>query len=273
VGANFLIVGQNSFLAGRFRALTTTNGTCRFVSHQYLDASTPDDFRSFDCIVNFACDPDYRSGQYSEIRDFDVRLAEAVRGAGAHYIMLSSRAVYSPDVALRASESSVATGNHTAYGRNKLKTECTLQTVLGDRLTILRMANIIGYELDGGRRTFMALALNRLKSKGQIRLDISPEVRRDFLPDCTFVRALDRVLQEPCGGLLNVGSGQAIRVGDIASWLIEGYGAGNLVVSDHRVHDEFVLNVQRLSSRYGIHSTRENVEDYCRKIGSRLRLS
>jgi dTDP-4-dehydrorhamnose reductase len=269
--ARYLVVGRNSFLAGRFRALGEVAQDCDFVTHREAEAAAPSDLRSFDCVVNFAIDPGYRRERYAKECDFDLKLAELVQATGARYVMASTRAVYSAAVAMGAKETGPATGNETPYGRNKLETERRLTALLGGRLTVLRIANIIGDEFGSGRRTFMSLALESLKSKNQIRLDIAPDVRRDFLPDTHFVRVLDAVLREPCGGLLNVGSGLAVRVGDIADWLIEGYGAGEVVVSDQRLHDVFVLDVGRLRSTYRIECTHDAIADHCRAIGRQLR--
>ena len=269
--AKFLVVGRNSFLASRFRTLSDVTSDCDFITHREAADATPDDFRAFDAIVNFALDPAYRSKPYSEDRDFDLALAEAALPGTANYIMLSSRAAYARDHAMGARETDPATGNETTYGCNKLETERRLTERLGERLTVLRIANIIGDEFGSGRRTFMGLALERLKSKDEILLDISPDVRRDFLPDGLFVRVLDASLQRPCGSVLNVGSGQAVRVGNIADWLIEGYGSGRVEVSDHRRHDEFVLDVGRLRSIYGIDCSPADIKAHCQWIGRQLR--
>jgi UDP-glucose 4-epimerase len=268
---SILVVGRNSFLAERFRALSAVGGQCTFLTHQEAGAGAASDLSSADCIVNFAIDPAYRSGAYSEAHDFDLKLARTARSADARYLMLSTRAVYPRANAMGAKESDPAGGNETPYGRNKAETEHRLAEILGDRLTVLRIANIIGNEFGSGRRTFMSLALERLKSRNEILLDISPEVRRDFLPDTGFVRVLDAVLLNPCGGILNVGSGQAVRVGEIADWLIEGYGSGRVTVSDHRLHDEFVLDVERLRATYGFDFTRDDIRDHCLWIGRELR--
>lgn len=269
--AKFLVVGRNSFLASRFRALSEITSDCEFITHREAADATPYDFRSFDAIVNFALDPAYRRGPYAEDRDVDLALADKALPGMARYIMLSSRAVYARDHAVGAKEADPATGNETPYGRNKMETERRLADRLGERLTVLRIANIIGDEFGSGRRTFMGLALERLKSKGEILLDISPDVRRDFLPDGLFVQVLDAAVQEPCGGPLNVGSGQAVRVGDIADRLIEGYGSGRVEVSDHRTHDEFVLDVGRLRSIYGIDCSPADIKAHCLWIGRHLR--
>ena len=186
--------------------------------------------------------------------------------------MLSSRAVYSPEVAMGANETTTAVGANI-HGRNKKITENNLKRLLENRLTILRISNVIGNEFGTGRRTFMSLALERLKSRQEISLDIDPGVRRDFLPDYQLVAILDAVLRIFPGGTINVGSGIPTAVGDVANWLIEGYGVGRVVVTDNRIHDEFVLNVDRLHSIHGIVTSREEIARHCRSIGAQLRAS
>ncbi|MCZ6862426.1 MAG: NAD(P)-dependent oxidoreductase [Alphaproteobacteria bacterium] len=265
-----LVVGRNSFLARRFAALSEFAEDCRLVSHR--EAFKPLVFNDIDCVINFARHPDYSGRPYGEKRDFDVQLARKLLDANVRYVMLSSRAVYSPEVAMGADEATMAVGANT-YGRNKAITENNLRKLFQDRLTVLRISNVMGNEFGAGRPTFMSLALDRLKSRQEIRLDIDPSVRRDFLPDYKLVATLDAVLREPAGGTINVGSGIPTPVGDIANWLIEGYGGGRTVVTDNRIFDEFVLNVDRLRSIHGITTTSEEIASHCRSIGAQLRPS
>ena len=135
----------------------------------------------------------------------------------------------------------------------------------------MRIGNVIGDEQGTGRSTFMAQTLDRLVAHKEIVLDISAEVRRDFLPDHRFVRILEAVCEDPPPGPMNVGSGLPIPVGSVAHWIIEGYGEGALRVTDHRRHDEFRLDVGKLRARYGFGVDETEIADHCRTIGARLR--
>ena len=96
--------------------------------------------------------------------------------------MLSSRKVYAPG-ALPLAETA-ATGPTDAYGRQKLATETALRQLLGERLTVLRLANIFGYERErpGARPSLRPRARPPGRREGRIRYAMSPFVERDFLP-------------------------------------------------------------------------------------------
>ena len=83
-------------------------------------------------------------------------------------------------------------------------------------------------------------------------------------------RLLTRIAAAPPGGILNVGSGIALPTGRLALWLLEGYGRGELVIASPRERDAFVLDVGRLTRRYGSPCTYDELRDACLELGRRL---
>jgi UDP-glucose 4-epimerase len=262
-----LVVGRHSFLARHFLALLPEEDRVRAVDHHEIDR--PDLLDDIDCVLNFARHPLAASADYRpEAMDPDLRLARRVGDRPVRYVMLSSRKVYAPAAAPLAETS--PSGPTDAYGRNKLAAEEALHAALGERLTVLRLANIFGYEREPGRRTFLAILLDRLLREGQIRYDMSPFVERDFLPVEDCARLLAQVAAEPPGGVLNVGSGIGLPTGRLALWIIEGFGRGELVIETPRENDGFVLDIARLRSRYGAPCTLEQLRARCLALGRRL---
>jgi UDP-glucose 4-epimerase len=155
------------------------------------------------------------------------------------------------------------------YGCNKLATEQVVCEILGDRCTVLRIANI--FDLEPGRHTFFGIALGTLKREGKIVLDVNPFVRRDFLHIEDFAMMLLRVLANAPGGILNIGSGHATEIGRIALWLIEGFGEGELIVLSPAARDNFELDVSRFASLFGRVKPVMDIQDRCIEIGRRLR--
>jgi dTDP-4-dehydrorhamnose reductase/UDP-glucose 4-epimerase len=200
--------------------------------------------------------------------DPDLRLAERVAGRDIDYMMLSSRKVYGPSA--RPLAETARTAAQDLYGRQKLAVEQALQARLGPRLTILRLANVFGYERGPARRTFMSQLLDRLAQEGRIRFDMSPFTPRDFLPVEACARVLARIVAAPPGGVLNVGSGIALPTGRVALWVLEGYGRGELVIERPQENDDFVLDVRRLRSLYGPPCTYDELRESCLQLGRRL---
>ena len=264
-----LLVGRNSFLARSYLASLPKSDLGRLVVVGHGAIERSDLFEGIGCIVNFARHPLAASDGYDIDRmDVDLRLARRIAKREIAYVMLSSRKVYAPSG--EPLSEAAATHPSDAYGRYKLAVEHALRDLLGDRLTVLRLANIFGYELIPGRRTFAAMLLDRLAREGRIHYDMSPFVERDFLPATSFARILAAILEAPPGGCLNVGSGIALPTGRLALWILEGFGRGELVIESIEERDAFVLDVGRLKTLYGDPCSYADLREACIGVGRRL---
>jgi dTDP-4-dehydrorhamnose reductase/UDP-glucose 4-epimerase len=261
-----LIVGRRSFLAGHVLSALPAARVC-VVGHDEIGRA--DLLEGVACVVNFARHPLLGSAGYRpEAMDPDLRLARRLGERRVAYVMLSSRKVYAPGAGPLAE--SAPTGPSDAYGRAKLAAETRLRQLLGERLTILRLANVFGYERTPGRASFLARLLDRLAGEGEIHYDMSPFVARDFLPVEAFARLLAGIAAAPPGGVLNVGSGIGLPTGRLALWILEGFGRGRLVIDAPREHDAFVLDVTRLRGLHGEPCTLEEIRARAVAIGRRL---
>jgi UDP-glucose 4-epimerase len=260
-----LVVGAGSFIARHFLAASAE--PVRAVGHDAIE--NPDLLGGVGRVISFARHPLLGSDDYRpETMDPDVRLAERVAGRGIDYVMLSSRKVYGPS-ARRLAETD-PTAPQEGYGRHKLAAERALRVRLGPRLTILRLANVFGYERGPARRTFLSQLLDSLAAESRIRFDMSPFTARDFLPVEACARVLARIVAAPPGGVLNVGSGIALPTGRLALSVLEGYGRGELVIERPEEHDAFVLDVAELTRRYDPPCTWEELREACLELGRRL---
>jgi UDP-glucose 4-epimerase len=262
VPGSILLVGRHSFLAQH--ALGALDpAEVRAVG--YAEIGRPDLLDGIGCVVNFCRDPIVdQSGKCGT----DFRLADRIGDRDIAYVMLSTRKVYTPRVAPLSENS--PTGPIDPYGRHKLATEAALRARLGERLTVLRLANVFGYERAAGRRTFVALLLDRLAREGRIHYTISPFVERDFLPVEAFARLLASVVRAPPGGIINVGSGIGLPAGRVALWILEGLGRGELVIESTVETDGFVLDITRLEGLYGRPCSLADLRNACLAIGRRL---
>jgi dTDP-4-dehydrorhamnose reductase/UDP-glucose 4-epimerase len=260
-----LLVGASSLLGKALLAESQDAVSITGVSHTAFETVDPG---AYDVVINMAYDPRYMRDAYETNIDFDRKVAEATARSGAHFVMLSTRRVYGPNQAIPVSEDALAQPVD-AYGRNKLRTEGEIRALLGERCTILRLANVFGFE--PGRHTFLGIALNNLRRTGRIVLDANPFVKKDFLPLPDCAAALLSVLALKPGGTFNLGYGTATETGRIAMWLIEGFGRGELVVSSAGERDSFLLDSSRLKALVALPEPRTSIRAYCVKIGEQLR--
>jgi dTDP-4-dehydrorhamnose reductase/UDP-glucose 4-epimerase len=261
-----LVVGCHSFLAEH--ALQALD-PAEVVAVGHDQTLRPDLLDGIGCVVSFCRHPMVAGEAYRpDEMDVDLRLACRIGGRDIAYVMLSSRKVYAPG--REALSETSPTGPGDAYGRNKLAVERALRDLLGERLTVLRLANVFGYERVPGRRTFVAMSLDRLAREGRIHYAMNPFVERDFLPVTAFARVLARILRPPPGGILNVGSGIGLPIGRLALWILEGFGRGALVIESTEERDAFVLDIARLAGLYGQPSSLADLREACLAIGRRL---
>ena len=165
-----VVVGKNSFLANHIVGLES----CRdwlFLTHQEALKSN-DWIEKSDLVINFAFAPELMVDDYDPMLDIDTILAEKIEHKKSiHYIMLSTRTVYGHSIyENHILKESQIPKPFTAYGQSKLKIEQSLIDILGNkRLTILRLANIFGYE--PARHTFFGRALKTLKEEKKIKTE------------------------------------------------------------------------------------------------------
>jgi UDP-glucose 4-epimerase len=226
-----------------------------------------------DCpvIVNFCRHPELDQRPIAVEELPEVRLAMQIANSKCHLIQLSSRRVYAPSQSAGSLSEVSELGPTTMNGANKLAGERAIAELLDERLTILRLANVFGLELQSGRRTFMARLLAGLKNDRRVTFDVSLSTARDFLPDRSFARILQRIISNPMPGVFNLGSGIATPIGDIAAWTISGFGDGSIVCTDDEERDAFVLDVGSLVSQYGPTCIIDEIKEYCHLVGAMAR--
>ena len=264
--AETIVVGRSSLLAREFEA-RHADVVLRVVGHAEAgDATAYEGARS---VVNFALAPGLETLPYDPALDIDLRIARLAARRGIHYLMISSRRVYAADAQWNAVESQPAPGMD-AYGRNKARIEGELRSLLGDRLTVLRPGNVIGYEPLAGRRRFGAYLQQQLLAQGRIHLTVDPAARRDLVPAEFFCRVVREAALHRVAGTYNVGAGRATRVGDAARWLLAGYGGGELTSEATQPPDEFQLDCTRLRETFGLACGDGAVEQALTEIGRRL---
>ncbi|NQZ14003.1 MAG: NAD(P)-dependent oxidoreductase [Alphaproteobacteria bacterium] len=266
-----LVIGKSSFIS---QSLCKDPIAQSWVYCDH-DSANQDEIWStpYSCVVNLALDPVVRGGDFSQ---FDRKVGLRAQENGAHYVALSSRAVYGISSELITfDENSRFLGNCTPYGRAKRLIEGDLVECLNaEKLTILRPSNIFGFEYASPtRRSFFGMMLNSLKERNEILFDMSGVTARDFLPVESFVDALVDIAGRPLAGVYNIGSGRATSCEDIAQWVIEGYGSGKLTIEKHvSVKDSFILDSGKFNGAYNKQCIlSDQIKQSCIDIGKQLR--
>jgi UDP-glucose 4-epimerase len=263
MSCRILVVGGGSFIARHWLAITGHSATA--ISHDGIAALAG---QRFDVIVNCAVSPATKSVAYREADDCDLLAARHAADTDSHFVMLSTRKVYRPSNVPIVLDEQSPVGPACFYGANKLESERRIAALLGERCTILRVANVYGREY--GRQSFFGIATSRLRNEGRIVLDASPYVERDFLPVTAFAGLLDSICAHRPSGIHALGSGIGLSLGRIAQWLIQGHGRGVLEVIDVTERDAFTMNPAKLLRSLGLPRPHYDLESDIRNIGRLL---
>ncbi len=263
---SIVVVGKNSMMGREMQRQFPALGI-RYLNHAEAQTNTTW-AESAACVINFAFSPLLRHHDYDAAQDIDLRLARAMNPQ-CHYIMVSSRAVYGPGVSNRMFETDTP-NPQTVYGRNKWRIEQELQALCGARLTVVRCANVFGHEYS--RKSFFGMALTNLKNMNQIVFDMNPDVRRDFIAVWHVVRALHKIAQAPKPGLYNLGSGFGTSCHDVATWIIKGYGKGEILSTSDERRDNFYLDMQNTHKTFSLPPlSHAMLEQDCYECGKALK--
>jgi UDP-glucose 4-epimerase len=257
-----LVTGAGGFIG---RAIVQALGAeARPANHRACAQPTLD--VGIKAIVHAGRDPRLGQPDYRVERDAELDIARLAAANDLPFLGLGTRKVYAPTDRPLAEDAPL--GPTDRYGAQKLALEEALEGILGHRLTRLRLANIFGFE--PGRPSFLGMMLAGLETSGTITFDMSPFVRRDFLPVETTAAAIARLARNPPGGIVNIGSGVPLAVGRLALALIEGRGGGHLLVTDPRHHDAFTLDVGRMKALTGITTDAAAILARAKAIGRHL---
>ncbi len=261
---SILVVGRG-FLGRAIAAALGTDG--RLLGHAAV--VEPDALAGARAVVWAGRHPALGRPDWRLEADLEPAVARRAAEAGIAFLSLGTRKVYAP--AAGPLDEAARLGPSDLYGAQKLALEAALLAVPGLALTRLRLANIFGFERDPARTSFMTRLLATLLATGEVRLDVAPTVQRDFLPVEAAAAWIARLARDPPGGVLNLGSGTGLALGEVAGAVVEGFGRGRIVVLDPVERDAFVLDVGRLRSHLPeARITALAVLEACREVGRRL---
>ncbi len=226
-------------------------------------------FDGVDVVLFAGRDPKLGTPTFNLESTAEIVAAQIAADQGIHFISLGTGRVYAPSDGPWSEASPIGPDNR--YGQDKLALENRLLEILGSSLTRLRIANVFGFE--PGHQTFMGQMLQSLGDDQTIRFDMSPFTRRDFLPVDILGGWIAKLCLDPPGGVLNIGSGIALDCGRLALWVIEGYGRGELRITDPTITAEFVMDIARLQRLVNTSINIETLRTSAINLGAQLKLS
>jgi nucleoside-diphosphate-sugar epimerase len=240
-----VIFGKNSFLG---------NHLFNFFKKKKIDVKLVS-FSNFSKVkynnVKYLINCSFHIGylkQYKKCYDRDLKIAEYIKNLDINYFFLSSGKVYGNYN--RPIKEHDNCNPKSTYAKNKLITEKKLKKILGKKLIIFRISNIIGQNLRKKKSLnfFFNIMLSSLINKNIIEL---PEKKyfKDFLPikDFCYLVYKSIKLKLP-SGIYNLSSGIGLDLNKVARSIIKGYGSGE-VSFFKKSTDNYILDSSKLYNK------------------------
>ncbi len=174
--------------------------------------------RDNDTIINFSYNKNFFSKKYNITNDRNYYLAKLLKNTKSNFILISTRQIYKPKI--NVTENSVIKPINN-YAKNCLYSEKICKKVLGNNLLILRLANVIGFEIGKKKKpSLMSSIITGIKKK-KIIFDNNFYIYKDLLPVELFCVLLEKLIKSNQKGTLNLGSGIPIKIDFFLSKIIE----------------------------------------------------
>ena len=136
-----LIIGKNSRISQFLKEYLDKDFLISIKSYSETIKKDSLYFEKYQFIINCSSNKKYISSKYSTSNDYDYKIAKKIIKLKTFYIFLSTRKLYKPKVNCKEIDKLHPICN---YSKNKLITENKLKKIVGNKLMILRITNVIG---------------------------------------------------------------------------------------------------------------------------------
>ena len=264
---NIVIIGSDSYLA---KGIENFLGEVKL---NFLEFNTwqqnIDLLKQADYIICFAIHPEFmkRDMDCSEI--IDIQIAETIKDSNAKFVFMSSRKVYGTTNECVVHKETDRAEGFDFYSFNKVKTEKALQDILGDRVLILRIANILGEPVfRTGYKTFIGWICENYIQTGKLEVTQNVNAIKDFIPKDFLHKAISALIENNATGIYNISSGFGTSVEKVLAGYV---GKENLILmgQDKEKQDQFILNNDKLLKNTGLSISQVDIDNYllqCKKI-------
>ena len=254
-----LIVGKNSFIGKHLVNFDS-------ISHEKFDQI---DLYKYNSVINCAIDPSYKTQSYKEKNDFDFYVGKKSVENNCHYIMLSTSKIYGNNKSLKIYAENSLTDPFDYYSENKLITENKLLSNFNGKITVLRLSNIFGFEVE--RNSFVGYIMSQMNKDNKIKLTIPENTKRDFLFVNDAIAIIEKVCYTRIDGIFNLSSNYGLQVRDIIDNLILGYNKLiEVEKNEHGMDRQFIMNNSKLKNALQIEIGPFNYGDIFKNLGEQL---
>lgn len=224
-----------------------------------------------DYILNFSISPLSFTEDLFVDDIIDIQIARELVNSKTLYFFMSSRKVYGRNTELVVLNEESELKPFDFYSRNKFNAERELKKILGERLSIVRISNIIGKpEIKNDYKTFMGWITKSYLENGYLSLNQSKSTVRDFITKDYFQYVISELVKNNVVGIHNISSNLNLSLGDILGAIV---GPENVIEeNDAILTDQFLLSNEKTKKYLRMILTKESLlataENYRKNLNS-----
>ncbi len=265
-----LIIGKKSFIGRNLKKNLNLNNSS--ISYKDFLKKKESFIKKFNFIVNCSSNLPFIYKKYNKKFDYDCIIASKIKNINCKYIFLSTRKVYNPTINIFENGYINPRCN---YSKNKYKSEQKVLKILKNKVLILRISNLIGYNNDTSKKklhkTYIDYFIEFIK-KGLIIKNKG--IFKDFITINVFIKILRSLIKKNSNGIYNVSFGNKVYIDKINKWL-NYYNKENIIykkikMKNFQNQDCFYLNNKKLKKEVSFKITLKTLEKECKQISKKI---
>ena len=259
-----ILIGKKSYVAKNIHFYLKKKFNFKLINYDEFINLSNKRLLNFDYLINCSINKKYLSNKYSQYNDFDLSIVKKIANTPIKVIFLSSRKVYKIGDNIKENAKLRPQCN---YSKNKLITENSLRKILGKRLLILRISNLVGVinKKKSNRKihtTFIEMFFNFIKKN---IIYNNKKVFKDFLNMDKFCEVLRKSIILNINGTYNISLGKKIFVNEIIKWLNH---YNSKTIKKQKIpynfnKDSFYLNNIKIKKKLKIDISKQELKKYC----------
>lgn len=223
-------------------------------------------FYNNDIVINCSTDSELFLNKYEKKKDRNYHIANYIKNKNIKFFLLSTRMVYKPKKDIHEKSQRLPIN---CYGLNCLESEFFCKKILKNKLLILRISNVIGYEIRKKRTSLMSELIKGAK-KQKITLDNSYNFKKDIIPIKFFCNYIYIIIKLKYTGLLNIGSGVSFTLLNLAKKLTAKKNITIIDSGQQNLDNSYTYNIAKLVKLTKIKYTKFEVLNEISKIKNRI---
>ena len=260
--SKILIIGKKSFIGSNLKKHLSKYFSVKIETYENLKKKEEDFLSNFTHIINTTIHKNYIKKKYNQRFDLDRQIIKNVKNINFIYFFLNSRKIYKPKFNILETSNLRPQSN---YAKNKVITENYLKKKIRNKLTSLRISNVIGNRTYKKHRNSHILFLdNYLKLKKNNKNYITNNDYKDFITINYLCEVIEKLIKKNVTGTFNVSLSKKVYISEITKWL--NYNVFKKLTFTNRRSDSFTLSNKKLLRRINIKISKNQLKDFCKKL-------